>query len=332
MKTKLIPGLLILLPFVMMSQTVTPDTVEVELAGSSKVIFITHDSNDLQQLKQYDFQALFDDILVQLEKKDTTQLPETAKPAPPSSIDHDVTVIHDDEDDWDHDWDDEDDYEGDHTHNRFPHSRQIFNMDFGMNNYFENGNFQSTGNAQYTVHPWGSWYVGFNGVHRTHFSEHFSLEASLGVSWYNFKFEEENTLITETEDGVSFQPDPRELDFTKSKLTVSYLNVAIIPMFNTNDSHHYGDWWHSRDGEFRIGVGPYAGYRLDSYTKQQYEIDGDKHRDKDHNNFYIPDIRYGLRLQVGVHALDLFFNYDLSTLFTGGDSPELNAYSFGITF
>ena len=47
------------------------DTVTVELARTSKIIFTLQDRSDLDQLQHYDFQALFDDILGQLESGDT---------------------------------------------------------------------------------------------------------------------------------------------------------------------------------------------------------------------------------------------------------------------
>ena len=51
------------------------DTVIVELAKTSKVIFTIKDRSDLEILKHYNFQELFQDILTKLEANDTTALP-----------------------------------------------------------------------------------------------------------------------------------------------------------------------------------------------------------------------------------------------------------------
>lgn len=83
---------------------------------------------------------------------------------------------------------------------------------------------------------------------------------------------------------------------------------------------------------FRIGLGPYAGYRIDSYTKLQYKEEGEKRRERNHDPFYLNNIRYGLRFQIGFRDTDLFFNYDMNELFASGKGPKLNAFSFGITF
>ncbi len=51
------------------------DTVIIELAHTSKVIFTIKDRRDLEILKHYDFQSLFRDVITKLEKNDTTALP-----------------------------------------------------------------------------------------------------------------------------------------------------------------------------------------------------------------------------------------------------------------
>src|SRR6187431_558681 len=51
------------------------DTVIVALTPSSKVTFTIGDHADLETLKHYNFQALFEDIITKLEHRDTTALP-----------------------------------------------------------------------------------------------------------------------------------------------------------------------------------------------------------------------------------------------------------------
>ena len=89
------------------------------------------------------------------------------------------------------------------------------------------------------------------------------------------------------------------------------------------DGHH--------SESFRVGLGPYVGYRVDSYSKSVIKYDGEKHKDHSHQNFYLDNLRYGLRLQIGFRDADVFINYDLNELYTAGKGPKLNAFSFGIT-
>jgi hypothetical protein len=334
MKFNVVAAMIACSPTLLSAQQ-TPDTVEIELARTSKIVFTMEDSNDLWQLKHYDFQALFDDILAKLEKQDTT-----GAVAPADAVLPPVVV----EEDADEAWEEREsykDYEEDieiedleeSWTSQYPSSRQFFNMDFGINNYAPDKNSPDLPQPYYTVHPWGSWTVALNAMNKTRFSESFSLETSLGVSWYNFKFEEDNTFISQTPTGVIFIPDQRDLYFTKSKLTVSYVNLSLIPVFNTGPANDDRGGWHRwTQSAFRIGVGPYIGYRLGSHSKQQYELNGDKQTEKVHDDFYLENFRYGLRFQIGVRGADFFVNYDLNELFTEGNGPELHPFSFGFIF
>ncbi len=309
------------------------DTVIVPLANTSKIIFTMKDRSDLATLKHYNFQALFEDILAKIEKSDTTKLPGT-----------DTTKVVAKEEDWgnhhdndDDDDDDDDDDNDDKRHHRRTH--QSFNMDLGTNNLLSDGKFPDSNNEQYAVRPWGSWYVGLNSIQRTRLAKKFFLEWGGGVSWYNFKFQDDATLITKDGTGTNFIVDPRftnpDYDFKKSKLTAVYINASVIPVVDFG-SRYYGHnrkgkhVWDGQSNGFRIGAGPYIGYRIDSYSKQVYELNGDKKKEHDHDSFYLQNIRYGVRLQLGYRGTDLFLNYDLNEMFTAGKGPKVNAFSFGI--
>jgi hypothetical protein len=164
-------------------------------------------------------------------------------------------------------------------------------------------------------------------------SEKFFLEWSLGVSWYNFKFENEKTQISKDDNSVIFAENLLDADYTKSKLTAAYIQAAIVPMVDFGANKKKPSIFNGRSSDsFRFGLGPYVGYRIDSYTKQVYKESDDKIKPKDHDNFYLNNIRYGLRVQAGFEDVDLFFNYDMNELFTENKGPKLNAFSFGVTF
>jgi hypothetical protein len=315
------------------------DTVTIELARTSKVIFTMQDRKDLEQLKHYDFAELFEDMISKLESGDTLM-----------DVIVDTSIVKtnespfEDKDDWnddwgDDDWDDEDDWE-DHDdwddHDDWGHDdRKVWhsmNFDFGINNYLEDGSFPDYNGAQYTVRPWGSWYVGINSVLHTDFGKKWFAEWGFGVSWYNFKFQDDNTRIDETDTGVVFSEDTRPYSFEKSKLEATYLNLSAIPMYSFGSSHHHSRWWHHGHDSFRIGLGPYMGYRIESHSKQVYDVDGDKEVEKEKDNFYLNNFRYGLKLQLGTQGIEFFTAYDLNPLFAEGKGPDLHAITFGIVF
>lgn len=176
------------------------------------------------------------------------------------------------------------------------------------------------------VKPWGSWYVGLNSTGTWKPSKNFHLKSSLGVSWYNFKFEDRDIIAHKTPAGLEFRDfrDDTGLPIgtgAKSKISASFVNMTLMPSVRTND------------GNFRFGVGGYAGMRLGGRGKFVYEdADGEKNKQYEKSNMYFENFRYGLRSEIGVGDFTLFFNKDLNNLFQAGKGPELKAMSFGIIF
>jgi len=327
------------------------DTVVVELAKTSKVIFTIRDRSDLEILKHYNFQELFGDILKKLETNDTSALPkrdsiEATVEIATSEKESDDWNLHerndDDDDDEDDDNDDDNDYNEHYNNgfdwnahrmhgNRWGRTWQSFNFDLGTNNFLSSGKFPDADNALYSVRPWGSWYVGLASIQRTRMGRNFFLEWGVGVNWYNFKFQKDNILIQKDDTGVTFIEDTRDLNFTKSKLTASYITASLIPVIDFGDNSRKARIWEGYGNSFRIGLGPYIGYRIASHSKLVYKDDG-KEKEKEHDSFYLNSFRYGARLQIGYRSTDLFFNYDLNELFSTGKGPKLNAFSFGVIF
>ena|SRR5690606_5932587 len=306
-----------------------PDTVIVNLTNTTRVVLTMEDRDDIAILKEYDFQLLFDDIINKLESNDTTSrpsvitdsIPETEQEDPWAREEYDWEDDDDDDEEWDSDW------------NEKPgRTTQSFNFDLGTNNYVSDGKFPDSENATYSVRPWGSWYIGLNSIQRTRIARNFFVEWGLGLSWYNFKFQKDNILIEKDDLGVSFVEDNSgDINYRKSKLTVSYINASLVPMLDLSNRSTRARIWDS-SSSFRIGLGPYIGYRIGSYSKVKYKEAGETEKDKNHDSLYLENIRYGMRLQIGFRSTDLFFNYDMNDLFSAGKGPSLNAFSFGVVF
>ena len=150
----------------------------------------------------------------------------------------------------------------------------------------------------------------------------FRLGLGISFDWYNFMFDH-NRLVQKANQGAIFQPmydaQGKEIAFSKNKLTVSYINIPIMPhvVFNKNS------------GVQMIGLGGYVGYRIDSWTKSIEEKTENLSRVS--SNFNLNQFRYGLRAEFAFKKLpNLFFNYDLSPLFEKNSAPQLSGFSFGI--
>lgn len=296
----------------------TGDTLIIEV-GKSKLMFIVNDVNDIEKIRNYDLnkimqrlQGSYDqDSVIVLSLADVEQAATSSPDAPDSlrtpeepavtRVETEVMEINID---------------------RFKHYVLI---EFGMNNYLENGSTPSS-NAAYNVRPWGSWYFAIGSLNRFRISRGFMIDGFINVSWYNFKFQQDDTYVLRGDEQVEFVSNPEALDasFDKSKLTVAYLNAALVPMVNLGKKG-------GKNG-LLLGAGMYAGYRIGSYMKVKYD-DGNTEKKKNHDPFYLNDFRYGVRFQAGLgDDVKVFVNYDLNELFREGRGPELNAFSFGIVF
>ncbi len=205
-------------------------------------------------------------------------------------------------------------------------------FDLGLNNYLEDGNFPDRFGAPYAVKPFGSWNVAIQGLNTTRIIGKTYLQWGGGLTWYNFKWEDASQRIERGDEGVIFTEFNEPVDHIKSKLTVAYLDVRLIPMIQFGENQRMRKYGKSKG--FRIGAGPYAGYRLGSHSKAVYN-DGNRQKPKNRDSFYLENFRYGVRLQAGFRSWDVFFNYDMNPLFAPGRGPgnaDLNAFSFGITF
>jgi hypothetical protein len=189
----------------------------------------------------------------------------------------------------------------------------FLNTDLGINIW-------PIGKGAPEVKPWGSWYVDLHSSMIWKPSKNFRLKSALGVNWYNFKFEDRDIIAVKTPDGLEFQEFTNGTG-TKSKISASFANLTLVPSIQTND------------GNFRLGVGGYAGLRLGGRGKFVYDdAEGEQNKLFEKSNMYVNNFRYGLRGEIGIGEIDLFFNYDLNDLFQPGKGPVLQAMSFGITF
>lgn len=317
----------------------TGDTVIVELAKTSRVIFTIKDKNDLEILKHYDFQQLFEDVLQKLENRDTTSLATRDSTENNPTIAEENTTEEGNEEDHERwsskhsndDDDNNDEWTSSRYRRRWGRTWQSFNFDLGTNNYLEDGKFPDSDNKPYAVRPWGSWYVAMGSIQRTRLGSKFFIEWGIGMSWYTFKFQKDNILMMKDNDGVHFVEDTRDVEYEKSKLSASYVQASLVPIVDFGGHSRKARMWDGWNNSFRFGVGPYIAYRISSHSKLVYD-DGDKEKEKNHDSFYLNNFRYGLRLQLGYRSTDLFFNYDLNELFAEGKGPKLNAFSFGVIF
>jgi hypothetical protein len=319
------------------------DTLEIQFSQGGKIVILTEGRTELKEISTYNVNKILEDVVDTLENSDesisylviTDNLGEEYIKKQ-KTFNFDINFNKEEEDDYS----DISNYRGQDLDERRKSRRRYrrttygtFNVDVGKNNYLNNGSFPS-GNTPWSVKNWGSWYVGLNGIWNTKITGVFNIEYGAGFSWYNFKLDNEEFIITRGPDQVEYTaadltdfPDP-----IRSKLTASYFNLYFVPTLDFGRGGRSKRWFSfNRSKGFRIGAGVYGGYRMGSHSKFVWD-DGGKNKNRDRGNFFVQNWRYGIRGQVGFRDLELFVMYDLNELFEDNRHPagQLNAISFGI--
>jgi len=326
------------------------DTIEVHFGDKGTILIQVDSKEDLEALKEYDLNLMLQDIEVPTEEemKDSEKVilqDDQGTQYLKDSVEEDEEfrqLENEFSGESTRESEEKKEYNYDRKAKRYSGSKTTFvsALDFGINNYLESGKFPDDNNEQYTVRPWGSWYVAIMPTWQTHITGKFALDYGAGVSWYNFKFQDPRTKLVRYDDGVEFEQWDVELQSSKSKLTVAHINAHFVPMFDfgyRTSKRIYDDGFvqkrtRFRRNGFRIGVGAYVGTRIDTYQKLVWRGTGHKSKLRERDNFYVNRIRYGIRGIVGFGEVDIFVNYDMSTLFAENRGPELNAITFGLSF
>lgn len=334
------------------------DTVIINFGNNSKIVIYVNNQEDFEALKAYDINAMLKDLSISIDSANEEYQVLKIEDNSGTRYLKDTTVVIIEKDDEEEDEGFRDiilveedslddvtvsigkyrikvrDREGTVAIEKkyvYKRTRHSFNIDLGMNNYLTNGKFPEENDELYSLKPFGSWYVGISSIRKTHVTSPLYLEWGGNISWYNFKFQNEQVRFEKEGGQVAFYEEDPALNGIKSKLTASYINLSFVPVldFSSKNGKLENGYSYAKKG-FRMGLGGYAGYRIGSKSKFVYK-DGGREKDKNSDNFYLNNWRYGLRLQMGYRGLDLFVNYDMNDLFIENRGPQLNAFSFGIT-
>jgi len=103
-----------------------------------------------------------------------------------------------------------------------------------------------------------------------------------------------------------------EFDFTKAK------DKDGKKIFRTHES-------------VRFGIGGYAGVRVKSKQKIEYEIDGNDVSIKEKGDFNVNDFIYGVSTYIGYKETSIYLKYDLNPLFKD-NAIKQNNISLGVRF
>jgi hypothetical protein len=152
------------------------------------------------------------------------------------------------------------------------------------------------------------------------FSRHFGIVTALGINFNNYRFDGNNTIVIDG-DGIITPAFPAEpIQYEKSKLATVYGFIPVmlevqIPV--------------SRGSAINLGAGVIGAVKLGSHTKVVYYDDG-KQKDKNHDDFNLNVLRYGVTAMAGYEMVQVYGTCYLSPMFENGKGPEIYPFEIGI--
>ena len=148
------------------------------------------------------------------------------------------------------------------------------------------------------------------------FKAHLNFNYGICFEFNNYKFKS-NNYLTPKMDSVSFTESGDDLK--KNKLSATYAELPMMLEFVSNPCNP--------DHSFHLGVGGSIGYLLNAHTKRVLSDGG---KIKEHDDFNLNTLRYGLTGTIGFGKVTFFVNYGISTFFRDGVAPLMNPVSAGL--
>jgi hypothetical protein len=152
---------------------------------------------------------------------------------------------------------------------------------------------------------------------------HVGLVTGLGLTYNSYGFRNEITVISNTDAfrDTTFGIADSVIEFSKTKLRATYLNIPLLLEFNTSEDPKR---------TFHIAAGAIGGWKIGSITKQHYESEGSNVRVRSKQDFNLTPFTLDLTARVGYRNFTLFANYGLTPLFRDGKGPEVYPVTFGL--
>lgn len=151
--------------------------------------------------------------------------------------------------------------------------------------------------------------------------KNFSIVSGLGLEYNNYFFDNKNNIYEEN--GYIKSMDLSGYNLAKSKLVTLFLRTPLLLEYNIMGNR--------RKSPF-LQTGVILGLKLDSHTKYVYSLNGDKKKIKDHDDFNINWLRYGLIARIGYNDFAFYMTYYPTKFFETGRGPELYPVNIGLSF
>lgn len=198
-----------------------------------------------------------------------------------------------------------------------------FSFSMGLTNMLHQGKFS---HGDQPFHLKSSVFVGFDFQRPIYIfgkDARTYISTGWGLAWYNFRFAN-NQTIARTATGIEWQPYNQGLsNVSKSKLTLSTFRLPLQVQFK-------GLFSADKKGGLNIGLGTYAGFRFQSYTKVKYN---NNKIHKSFDNFFTNPFLWGLTADFGFNSNPgflVFVDWQGSAVFEPNAGPAINPITLGL--
>jgi hypothetical protein len=152
------------------------------------------------------------------------------------------------------------------------------------------------------------------------------IVTGLRFDFNNYRFDNNNSLVKNANDVIvpRYYPDSaNQVGLDKSKLTCIYFTIPLCFEIQLPNALKF-------DRRVWISAGVLGSIKLDSHTKVVYHYNGQRQKDKNHDDFNISVLRYGFTGRAGYGNFYAYANYYPVQFFEKNKGPELYPFAVGI--
>ncbi|MBA3971267.1 MAG: DUF2807 domain-containing protein [Bacteroidetes bacterium] len=153
------------------------------------------------------------------------------------------------------------------------------------------------------------------------YKNYVNIVAGFGFDFNHYAFENSITLNGDTTYLMAWNDS--SINYKKNKLNVTYIKVPLMLEFNTSKN---------ANKNMHIAIGGEAAYRINSYTKQKYEENGDRHKIKHNDDYNLEPFRFSAVARIGYNDVTVYANYGLNRLFKKDKGPQVYPFTVGVAF
>jgi hypothetical protein len=152
------------------------------------------------------------------------------------------------------------------------------------------------------------------------FSRRFGLVTALGINFNNYFFDNNNSIYVDESGNVAPSYPADGITYEKSKLATVYGTIPVMLEVQIPVSHNRN---------INLGAGMIGAIKFGAHTKTVYR-DDEKQKDKNHDDFNLNLLRYGVTARAGYEMFQVYGTCYLSPMFENDRGPVLYPYEVGI--